>query len=268
MKVRVGTTTFGSRRVFGRFMKRLLLYPLLLIFLLFVAPLLVHIAIWAAQDRPRSWSSADWGPSGVLPPPRAGDSAAVYVMSARTGGLKGAVAVHSWIVTKKRGAVRYDRYDVVGWGSPVRVNSYPADGRWYSNDPVIHHSLLGEQAERAIPRVEAAVREYRWRNRGDYSIWPGPNSNSFVAHVAREAGLGTALPATALGRDYPADGRWFAWPENGHGLRLTLGGYLGLTIGGLEGIEANFLGAVFGFDPATWTLKLPGFGGVRLLGSA
>ena len=39
----------------------------------------------------------------------------------------------------------------------------------------------------------------------DYRIWPGPNSNSFVAHVLREVPeLGTTLPPNATGRDFEA----------------------------------------------------------------
>ena len=56
-------------------------------------------------------------------------------MAARTGGLKGAFSVHTWIVIKKAGAKAYERYDKVGWGMPIRRNAYPADGRWYSNVP-------------------------------------------------------------------------------------------------------------------------------------
>jgi hypothetical protein len=106
----------------------------LFLLLCFIAPALASLSVRAAGSQPNSWRSADWSSSGQLP--AAGDDApaAVYVMAARTGGLKGALAVHSWIVTKPENG-RYTRYDKVGWGSPIRVNSYPADGRWYSNDP-------------------------------------------------------------------------------------------------------------------------------------
>lgn len=247
--------------------RRVISTTLLVILLVFVAPLLVHLAVWSANDRPTSWARADWGPSGILPSPREERDAVVHVLAARTGGLKGAVAVHSWIVTKPAGAPRYTRYDVVGWGTPVRTDSYPPDGRWYSNEPTVHYTARGPHAERLIPEIEQAVANYRWRNRGDYSIWPGPNSNTFVASIVREVpGFDARVPPTALGRDYPADGRWFVPPEGGRGMRLTLGGYLGVVLGGIEGFEVNLLGAVAGFDPATATLKLPGFGAIPLWG--
>ena len=43
-------------------------------------------------------------------------------------------------------------------------------------------------------------------------------------------------------------------------LRASLGGYLGLTIGWVEGFEFNFLGAVVGFDIRRLALKFPGIG--------
>ena len=37
-----------------------------------------------------------------------------------------------------------------------------------------------------IPRIEAAHRALSLAgNRGDYTVWPGPNSNSFIAWLTR-----------------------------------------------------------------------------------
>ena len=245
--------------------RRLLSFLLVFVVLVFLVPVGVHAIVWANADRPASWNRADWSSAGILPPARSVPEAKVYVMAARTGGMKGAVATHSWIVTKAAGAARYDRYDVVGWGNPVRRNGYPADARWYSNPPVFHYEASGAEAERLIPRIERAIRDYRWQKRGDYSIFPGPNSNTFVASIVRAVpGFDAVVPPTALGRDYPADGRWFVPAQDGRGMRLSLGGYAGIVLGGVEGIEINFLGTVAGFDPRTWTLKVPGWGAVRL----
>ena len=75
-------------------------------------------------------------------------------MAARTGGFKGALSVHSWIVLKKPGEDAYVRYDKVGWGSPVRRNAYAADALWYSNRPFVVHAVTGDEAERLLPEVE------------------------------------------------------------------------------------------------------------------
>ena len=69
-----------------------------------------------------------------------------------------------------------------------------------------------------------------------------------------------SLPPTAIGKDYPYDGLWLRPTRSGTGLELMLGGYAGLTLGWVEGIEVNVLGAVAGFDLRRPAVKLPGLG--------
>jgi hypothetical protein len=240
-------------------MRHVLKYSLLAVLLVFVAPVLVHAAVWLSEERPRHWREADWSSAGILPDPGAEPEASIRVLAARTGGLKGIVSVHTWLVLKPAGATAYERYEVVGWGTPVRRNGEPADGRWYSNDPVVIHEVRGAAAERLLPRVEAAIRAYAWAERGSYRIWPGPNSNTFVATVlAAVPELGATMPPTAIGRDYPA-GAWLARAPGG-GFRATLGGFAGLTVGLREGVEVNLLGLVAGIRFQDAALILPGFG--------
>jgi hypothetical protein len=240
-------------------MLKVLKYSLLAILVVFIAPVLAHAAIWLSEERPGHWREADWSSAGTLPDPREEPEASIRVMAARTGGLKGIVSVHTWLVLKAAGAGAYERFEVVGWGMPVRRNGQPADGRWYSNDPVVIHEVKGEAAERLLPKVEAAIRDYAWSERGSYRIWPGPNSNTFVATVlAAVPELGAAMPPTAIGRDYPA-GPWIARAPGG-GWRASLGGFAGLTIGPQAGLEVNFLGLVAGIRFRDAALILPGFG--------
>jgi len=58
----------------------------------------------------------------------------------------------------------------------------------------------GEQAG-AISRVLDRARDYPHCER--YLAWPGPNSNTFVAWVLREAGIVHPLGRKAFGRSYP-----------------------------------------------------------------
>ena len=44
------------------------------------------------------------------------------------------------------------------------------------------------------------AQDYPYRDR--YRAWPGPNSNTFVAWVLREAGLHHSLDPRAIGKDY------------------------------------------------------------------
>ncbi|MFC7612137.1 hypothetical protein [Teichococcus aestuarii] len=73
-------------------------------------------------------------------------------------------------------------------------------------------------------------------------------------------GLGIVLPPTAIGKDYPWNGRWLRPTGSGTGFTLSLAGYAGLTLGWVEGIELNLLGAVAGLDLRRPAIKLPGLG--------
>ena len=90
-----------------------------------------------------------------------------------------------------------------------------------------------------------------------YRVWPGPNSNTFVAHVLRAAPeLRADLPATAIGKDYLGPG-FVAWSPSGTGAQLNVFGVVGALAGVEEGVELNVLGLTFGVDPLDLSLKLP-----------
>jgi hypothetical protein len=235
---------------------------LLAVLILFLLPLGTHALWWLVRNEGvPDWSAADWSSAGLLKAPAAGDPALVRVYAARVGRWRGIVAHHSWVVVKPAGAPRHTRYDVVGWGMPVRTDGWAADGRWFGNAPETVLALDGEAAARAIPQIRAAVASYPHRALGSYTVWPGPNSNTFAAYVlARIPEVATTLPPTALGKDWAPPGRWIERTPSGTGLRLSLGGYAGLTIGWVEGVEINVLGLVTGFDLRRPALKLPGWG--------
>ena len=233
---------------------------LLAILALFLLPVVARAALFAIGDAPRSYRDADWSSTGTLPAASADKDARVLVMTGTAGAWKGVLAVHSWIVLKREGADAWTRYDVVGWGSPLRRNNWPVDGRWYGNAPVAVADLRGAEAERLIPKIEAAVSDYRYRNAGDYQVWPGPNSNSFVAAVLRAVPeLGVQLPSNAVGRDF-RDGFYAGLSDSGTGFELNLWGYAGFKLGWVEGIEVNLLGLVAGLDIRHPAIKLPGYG--------
>jgi hypothetical protein len=233
---------------------------LLAILALFLLPVVARAALFAIGDAPRSYRDADWSSTGSLPPASEHKGARVLVMTGTAGAWKGVFAVHSWIVLKREHADAWTRYDVVGWGNPLRTNNWPVDGRWYGNAPVTVADLRGADAERLIPKIEAAIGEYRYRNAGDYQVWPGPNSNSFVAAVLRAVPeLGVQLPSNAVGRDY-RDGFYAGLTDSRTGIELNLWGYAGLKFGWVEGVEFNLLGLVAGLDIRRPAIKLPGYG--------
>jgi Protein of unknown function (DUF3750) len=242
----------------------LLRFSLLGFAVAFLAPLAAHAAWWLSNDEFLHWHDADWSSTGVLPPARAERDAAVYVFAGRTGRWKGVFAHHSWIVVREPGS-GYTRYDKVAWGRPVKINGWPPDGRWLGHEPMLVAAIEGPEAQRLIPKIKAAVARYPHNRHGAYSVWPGPNSNSFVAFVLEaipEARI--VLPPTAIGKDWRVDQRIFGWAPSGTGLQLNLGGYFSVTLAWVEGVEVNVLGLVTGLDIRRPAIKLPGFGRIGM----
>ena len=229
--------------------------------LLLLGPIAASTAKYLAGDRRENWQMADRSSAGLLPRPADHVDALIRVFAARTVRWRGIFAVHSWIVVKERGASRYSRYDYTAWGEPIRIDGFAPDGRWFGAEPQTVVSVDGDKAEPLIPKIRAAVEGYQFRSYGDYRPWPGPNSNTFVQAILDAIPeLHAVLPPTAIGKDYPYRGEWFGLTPSRTGAFVSLGGYLGLTVGWIEGIELNFFGGVLGLDIRRPALKLPGIG--------
>ena len=240
-----------------RFRRKTIVLTILALFLL---PIVARALLLAYEGGPSSWREADWSSTRSLPAASAFPEARVLVMSGRTGGWKGVFSVHSWVVLKPENGQAWRRYDVVGWGNPVRVNGWAPDGMWYGNKPQVVLDMRGAAAAAAIPKIEAAVKAYQYANAGDYRIWPGPNSNTFVAAVLRAIPeVETALPANAVGRDF-RNGFYAGYTDSGTGVEVNLYGLAALKAGWVEGVEVNLLGLVAGLDLRHPAVKLPGFG--------
>jgi hypothetical protein len=230
------------------------------ILIVFFAPILARAAFYAFDNGPRSWRTADWSSTGTLPAAADFTPARVIIFTGRAGAWKGIFSVHSWVVLKRANDTRWTRYDVVGWGEPVRRNNWPVDGLWYGNRPVMLVDISGADAEKLIPRIEKAVSAYDYAQAGDYRIWPGPNSNSFIAAILRTVPeLGVELPSNAVGRDFRY-GFYAGWTDSGTGVEINLYGCAGIKVGWVEGVEVNLLGLVAGLDLRHPGLKVPGYG--------
>jgi hypothetical protein len=239
----------------------LLRFALATFALLFLTPLALHAAWWLSHEPALAWHEADWSSANLLPAARAQPKALLHVYAARTGHWKGIFAHHSWIVIKERGATHYTRYDKVAWARPVKIDGWAPDARWYGHQPVLVGAVEGAAAEALIPRVRAAVAAYPHGSVGGYRVWPGPNSNSFVAYVLSaipEAAI--ALPPTAIGKDFREGAGVVALTPSRTGLQLSLAGLLGITVAWVEGVEINVLGLVLGIDLRRPAIKIPGFG--------
>jgi hypothetical protein len=240
---------------------------LLIALTLFLLPIAARAALIAFESRAQTWHTADWSSIGSLPPAASHPAARILVLSARTGRWKGIFATHSWVVLKRENARSWTRYDVVGWGNPVRTNGWAPDGRWFGDSPVVLADISGAQAAALIPRIEAAIKAYEFAKAGDYRVWPGPNSNTFVAAVLRAIPeLGVALPPTAIGKDF-RPGLFVGLTDSRTGIEASLWGVLGVKLGWVEGVELNVLSLVAGLDLRHPALKLPAFGRLGLPGA-
>jgi hypothetical protein len=233
-----------------------------LIILLLAGPLAATAT--GLADVGNDWRTASRDSAGMAPDPAAAPEAIVQVYGARAFGWRGAFAVHTWISAKRAGAPGYIVYQVTGWrywqsGHAVSVQHDIPDRRWFGAMPRLYVDLRGGQAEALIDRIEAAVKRYPYD--GLYRTWPGPNSNTFTAFVARAVPeLGLELPPTAIGKDY-LGGTTFAAPSpSGSGYQISLFGLLGILVAVDEGLEINLLGLTFGLDPLDFAVKLPGLG--------
>ena len=238
----------------------LIRFALIALVILFLVPIAVSATrYWLRADG--DWRSADRSSAGLLPPAETNPGAVVRIYSARTVSWRGIVATHSWIVIKGSGERRYRRFDYTAWGQPIWIDRFVPDGRWFGNAPETVFAADGPEAEMMLPRIRKAVAEYRYARPGDYVVWPGPNSNTFVAAVmAAVPEMRASLPATAIGKDFPYDGRWIGRTPSGTGIRINLGGYVGLTFAWVEGLELNLLGGVAGIDFRRPGIKLPAIG--------
>lgn len=241
-------------------MKLARMLALLLVFA-FLLPVALRAMLHYMREGDPHWSRADWSSTNILPSAQTHEPAMVRIYASRVGRWRGVFATHSWIVVKDRGAGAYQRFDKVGWGAPIRVNGYAPDGRWFGNDIEEVFAADGVEAEALIPRIRAAVEAYRFAGRGDYVAWPGPNSNTFVAAVlAAIPDARAVLPPTAIGKDYPVDGLILGLTPSRTGVRFSLGGYAGVTVAWVEGLEVNLLGLVAGLDLRRPGVKIPSFG--------
>ncbi len=239
---------------------------LLFIFTTIVLPVSLGAATGYLRGWPENWRTANWSSSGLLPQAAHVQPATVIILSTRTGQWKSIFAEHMSIIVKPKAATQWTRYDVVGWGNPVRKDAYVADALWYGNTPRIVYRAEGFEAEKLIPGIEASIANYPYQKHGSYTVWPGPNSNTFVAWVVRNTiGFDTELPPVAIGKDWLGRGFSQGPAPSKTGWTVSFAGFAGGTLAWEEGLEFHFLGSTIGIDPNDLAIKLPAIGKLGLL---
>ena len=153
------------------------------------------------------WQSASREPAGIAPDPASNQQAVIEFYAADAFSWRGWFAVHTWLAMKPENALEYTVYEVVGWrvdrGQPAlsHYTTTTPDRYWYGAKPEKVLSIQGEQARRLIPRMQSVIEAYPWAN--EYTLFPGPNSNTFPAWVGRQVPeLGLDMPFRAIGSGY------------------------------------------------------------------
>ncbi len=236
---------------------------LLLLLVLLAGP--VVAAVTGMAKLGGDWRTANRDSVGLAPDPKRVAEPVIQVYGARAFSWRGAFAVHTWVAAKRRDAEAYMVYEVVGWhswhgDSPlVRRRDRTPDRSWFGARPELYLDRRGDQVEALIDKIEEAVADYPFA--AAYRTWPGPNSNTFTAHIGRAVPeLRLDLPPTAIGKDYLGATTFAASSPSGTGFQVSVFGLLGFLAAVEEGFEINLLGLTFGIDPLDLTLKLPGIG--------
>jgi hypothetical protein len=216
------------------------------------------LAAFGVNVTASDWRTASREPVGLAPDPAQVKEAIVQVYGARALGPKGYFGVHTWIGVKPTNAPSWTVYEVIGWRlrwaeSVVVVRERQPDARWYGGIPELYAEKRGAGVDALIERIDKAARAYPYAEA--YTLWPGPNSNTFTAWIARAVPeLELDLPATAIGKDYLGDSVFGAAPS-GSGFQVSLRGLLGFSVSSVDGVELNILGLNFGVSPHG--IKLP-----------
>jgi hypothetical protein len=154
----------------------------------------------------KDWRTASREPAGIAPDPAVTKEAVLHVYAAPTWGWRGWFAVHTWMAAKPANATSYTVYEVIGWrqrrGLPVvRIEKDQPDRYWYGEKPRLLKEFRGDGVDNLITAVDRAAKGYPWS--ATYKAFPGPNSNTFIAWIARKVPeLELQLPFTAIGSGY------------------------------------------------------------------
>jgi Protein of unknown function (DUF3750) len=193
----------------------------------------------------------------------------VQVWGARTRGFKGIFGVHSWTAVKPAGAAEYTVYEVVGWrlrqADTAVVVRNRSPNHWFGTEAKLYAEKRGEGVAELIERVHKAAGEYPYAK--TYTLWPGPNSNTFTAWISRAVPeLEVDFPATAIGKDYIES--IISTAPSGRGFQLSLRGLLGVAASSVDGLELNLLSFNFGISLSSIKLPIVGRIGVPRIPAA
>lgn len=215
-----------------------------------------------------NWQTANRDSAKLAPAPEELSESIYQIYTARAFSWRGYFGTHPWISWKRKNESQYTVAQVTSWGlrgggSALSLQHDLPDRFWFGNKPSILFEARGDDADRMIEQAIKLSADYKYKN--SYTLWPGPNSNTYVEHIIRNTpGITVELPPHSIGKDYLTNSNIFAMSPSGSGVQLSLFGLLGFTIGAAEGIELNILSMTFGVDVLRPALKLPFYGRVGM----
>lgn len=169
--------------------------------------LVIVIAFFTSACANNDWRTASREPAGIAANPAQNPQATIEFYAADAFSWRGWFAVHSWIAIKEQNATEYTVYEVVGWrvkSGRSALHSFKTqtpDRYWFGAKPDRFLSITGDKAAQLIPKMQAAIARYPWAN--EYTLVPGPNSNTFPAWVGIQVPeLGLQMPFRAIGSGY------------------------------------------------------------------
>lgn len=188
-----------------------------------------------------------------------------YIYKGRLLGARYPLAVHTWFAYRQDEKALFNvvhyMYRIPG-EDRAGIHRYETDepsAYWGSDPGSVVCARYQEDAAKAIAGLERQLDSYP--QQGSYWLFPGPNSNTFVAYTTNQLRLSDCqLPATAIGKDFPVDYMPFAATPSRTGFRVSLLGLAGFTLGLEEGVQVNLLGLSFGIDFKPFALQLPFIG--------
>lgn len=183
----------------------------------------------------------------------------VQLRRATLPSLLGPLAVHYWFIAFNPETRKWERWEVwqdagadaTSWGH-IRKDLMLPDNNVGGGPYAIEMEWHGAKAQN-IYMVLNAPANYPYQN--VYRPWPGPNSNTYVAWVLKQARASHDLDPRGIGRDY------LGWL--GVGLTTTRTGIqlespiVGIKAGLNDGVEIHVLCFTLGLDVWTPALKTP-----------
>jgi len=127
------------------------------------------------------------------------------------------IATHPWFVVKRSGEDHFDRWEIAAFSGQFRYElAIRADGvygniykniagpdEFFGAAGWVQAELRGPDADPIIDFIESQSPHYPCRF--TYTLFPGPNSNSYAQWVLDHTGWDAQLPPTAIGMDYVPD---------------------------------------------------------------